>query len=132
MPSQVITVGRERVGDAKFKAYLNLLAAIVNIQVGRLAIALSPSRPVPFCALPGPGPGGFVHSRSRCKKLLTFATTLDGTRVCGGGVVPCLQVSGLIETVQESMDFEELSPLQLEDALNRIEDVVCIVVNKDK
>jgi hypothetical protein len=28
-----MAVGREHVGDAKFKAYLNLLAGIVNIQV---------------------------------------------------------------------------------------------------
>ncbi len=30
---QVMAVGKERVGDAKFKAYLNLLAAILNIEV---------------------------------------------------------------------------------------------------
>lgn len=28
-----MAVGREREGDAKFKAYLNLLASIVNVQV---------------------------------------------------------------------------------------------------
>lgn len=31
--TQVLAVGRERAGDAKFKAYLNLLASIINIQV---------------------------------------------------------------------------------------------------